>query len=238
MCQRGRPPDGQGGMDTADSGARRLHVLPRAIWWLLVSLQRRGKRGRLRLEKAGSSGLLVTTVTSWQMEEWELGDQWAAFGGSGLALPGASRSYVHSLSPVPTPSCSDQQIQAPAIPENQEPADRRDGSRPGNDQGKPEGPLGPGSGSQAWARGWHHHCAAVDSVKPPHLSEPQFPSLEMVKKQNFLSGSWEGSGGGWILSLFPLSDGETCPSVIARKWQGGIHTQAARPPAQARPDTE
>lgn len=78
----------------------------------------------------------------------------------------------------------------------------------------------------------------LSKQKSLHLSEPQFPSLEMVKKQNFLSGSWEGSGGGWILSLFPLSDGETCPSVIARKWQGGIHTQAARPPAQARPDTE
>lgn len=48
--------------------------LPGAIWWLLVSLQRWRKRGRLRLGKAGSSGLLVTAVTSWQMEEWELGD--------------------------------------------------------------------------------------------------------------------------------------------------------------------
>lgn len=102
--------------------------LPGAIWWLLVSLQRWRKRGWLRLGKAGSSGLLVTAVTSWQMEEWELGDQCAAFGGRGLGPPGASRSYVHSLSPVSALSHSDQQIQAPEIPENQEPADGRDGS--------------------------------------------------------------------------------------------------------------
>lgn len=42
-----------------------------------------GKARPLRLEKAGSSGLLATAVTRWQMEEWEPGDRWAAFGGRG-----------------------------------------------------------------------------------------------------------------------------------------------------------